>query len=87
MIRTAHNAAADECLELEKQPGCTLQTLMPIISGAVGKAAYERGDTSRGMFAVGQNIGLISDVKTAKEIINDMIAEASEVINQLVALK
>lgn len=73
--------------ELEKQPGCTLQTLMPIISGAVGKAAYERGDTSRGMFAVGQNIGLISDVKTAKEIINDMIAEASEVINQLVALK
>ena len=48
MIRTAHNAAADECLELEKQPGCTLQTLMPIISGAVGKAAYERGDVRRG---------------------------------------
>lgn len=83
MIRTAHNQAADECLELEKQPGVTLQTLMPIISGAVGKAAYQSGDTSRGMFAVGQDIGLIDDVKPAKQIIDDMIAEAAEVINRL----
>lgn len=83
MIRTAHNEAADMCLELEKQPGCTLQTLMPVISGAAGKAAYESGDTSKGMFAVGQNIGLIEDVKPAKAIIEDIIGEASRVITDL----
>lgn len=83
MIRCAHNAAADECLEMEKQPGCTLQTLMPIISGAIGKAAYESGDTSKGIFAVGQGIGLIDDIKPAKEIIDDMIAEATASINRL----
>ena len=87
MIRTAQNAAADECLELEKQPGCTLQTLMPVISGAAGKAAYQSGDTSRGMFAVGQDIGLIDDVKSAKQIIDDMVAEAMETINRLDGLK
>ena len=86
MIRVAHNAAADECLEMEKKPGVTLQDLMPIISGAVGKQAYQSGDTSRGMFAVGQDIGLISDVKPAKEIIEDMIREAVEAVDRLKTL-
>ncbi|MCI8478154.1 MAG: nitronate monooxygenase [Oscillospiraceae bacterium] len=83
MIRVAHNDAADECLEMEKKPGVTLQDLMPIISGAAGKAAYQSGDTSRGMFAVGQDIGLIHDVKPAKEIIDEMIQEAFETVTRL----
>lgn len=86
MIRVAHNAAADECLEMEKKPGVTLQDLMPIISGAVGRQAYQSGDTSRGMFAVGQDIGLISDIKPAKEIIEEMIKEATQAVDRLEAL-
>ena len=86
MIRAAHNAAADECLEMEKKPGVTLQDLMPIISGAVGRQAYQSGDTSRGMFAVGQDIGLISDVKPAKEIIEEMLREAAAATERLAAL-
>lgn len=86
MIRVAHNAAADECLEMEKKPGVTLQDLMPIISGAVGRQAYQSGDTSRGMFAVGQDIGLISDVKPAKEIIEEMLREAAAATERLAAL-
>ena len=82
----AHNAAADECLEMEKKPGVTLQDLMPIISGAVGRQAYQSGDTSRGMFAVGQDIGLISDVKPAKEIIEEMLREAAAATERLSAL-
>ena len=86
MIRVAHNAAADECLEMEKKPGVTLQDLMPIISGAVGRQANQSGDTSRGMFAVGQDIGLISDVKPAKEIIEEMLREAAAATERLAAL-
>lgn len=86
MIRVAHNAAADECLEMEKKPGVTLQDLMPIISGAAGKQAYQSGDTSRGMFAVGQNIGLINDIKPAGEIIEEMIREAAEAAGRLAGL-
>ncbi len=83
MIRTAHNQAADECLEMEKKPGVTLQDLMPIIAGAVGKEAYASGDTSKGMFAVGQDIGLIDDVKPAAEIIKEMVEEACASIDRL----
>jgi nitronate monooxygenase len=87
MIRTAKNAAAKECLELESIPGITLQDLMPIISGSVGKAAYENGDTTKGMFPVGQNIGIINDIKSASQIIDEMVAEALSIIRNLEALR
>ena len=86
MIRVANNATARECQEMEKKEGVTLQDLMPIISGAAGKAAYESGDTSKGMFAVGQAVGLIDDVKSAKEIIDDMVTEAEAVFARLNSL-
>lgn len=87
MVRVANNAAARECLEMEKKTGVTLRDLMPIISGAAGKAAYESGDTAKGMFAVGQNIGLVDKILSAKEIIDKMVAEASAVIGDLDALR
>lgn len=86
MIRVAHNAAADECLELEKKPGVTLQDLMPVISGAVGKEAYLSGDTSRGMFSVGQDIGLIENIAPAAVIIEEMMNEAVEGIGRLAGM-
>ena len=82
MVRVARNAAAEECLELEKRPGVTLQDLMPIISGAEGRRAYETGDVSRGMFAVGQGIGLISQVKTVQEIMDELIEDADLAISR-----
>ena len=87
MIRAAGNAAALECLEMEKNSGVTLQDLMPLISGAVGKAAYESGDTSKGIFPVGQNIGIINSIKSASQIIGDMVAEASAIIGTLEVLR
>jgi len=87
MLRAANNAAAQECLKLEQSAGVTLQDLMPIISGEAGKAAYESGDISKGMFPVGQSVGLINTVKSASQIIEDMVAEASAVIGNLAALR
>ena len=86
MIRVAHNEAADQCLEMEKKPGVTLQDLMPIISGAVGREAYRTGDTSKGMFSVGQDIGLISDIKPAKEIVEELVRDAAAAADRLAAI-
>ena len=86
MIRVAHNEAADQCLEMEKKPGVTLQDLMPIISGAVGREAYRTGDTSKGMFSVGQDIGLISDVKPAKEIVEELVRDAAAAADRLASI-
>lgn len=83
MMRAANNAAAQACLKLEENPSVTLEDLMPVISGAEGKAAYESGDLSKGMFPVGQDIGLIDSVESAAQIINQMIEQASDVIDSL----
>ena len=82
MVRVAHNAAADECLELEKHPGVTLEDLLPVISGAAGKKAYETGDISRGMFAVGQGIGLIRETMAVQEIMDELLQEADASIRR-----
>ncbi len=83
MVRVAHNQAADECLKLEEKEDCTLSDLMPVIAGSVGREAYATGNTSVGMFPVGQNIGLINDVKGASEIIQEIMEEALETIDRL----
>ena len=82
MVRVAHNAAADTCLEMEKRPGVTLEDLMPVISGAEGKKAYETGDVSRGMFAVGQGIGLIHETLSVQEILDELLQEADKAIQR-----
>ena len=86
-MRAANNSSAQECLKMEENPDVDLEDLMPIISGTVSKEAYETGDTSKGIFPIGQSIGLINDIKNASQIIEDMVAEASVVIENLKALR
>ena len=85
MVRVADNKAAKRCKELEAQ-GATLQELMSVISGKLGKAAYESGDVDGGMFGIGPAIGLIHEIKPAKTIIEDMMAEAEEVRSRFAAI-
>ena len=82
MVRVAHNAAADTCLEMENRPGVTLEDLMPVISGAAGKRAYETGDVSKGMFAVGQGIGLIQEILPVEKILDTFLQEADAAIRR-----
>lgn len=77
MVRVANNDAAKKCLELEAK-GASLEELMSVISGKLGKAAYESGNVNDGMFAVGPACGLIHEVESCKEIIDGMMKEARE---------
>lgn len=77
MVRVADNAAARKCLEMEAQ-GATLEKLMAVIAGKLGKAAYENGNVDGGMFAVGPTCGLIHKIESCKEIIDGMAAEAEQ---------
>ena len=85
MVRVANNEAARKCLELEAK-GATLQELMPVISGKLGKAAYADGNVDGGMFAVGPAAGLIHEVESCKEIIDSIMAEAEEGLKRLNSL-
>ncbi len=84
MARVANNMAARLTLEMEAR-GTTLQELMTVISGKNSKIAYKNGDVDGGIYAVGQAMGLVNDVKPVQQLMDDIVAEAEAVINGIQA--
>jgi nitronate monooxygenase len=80
--RVRRNRDAESVLELESK-GATLEELLPNISGKVGREAYLSGDLEKGVIACGQVVGLIEDIPTVKELIDRIIAEATEICKKL----
>ncbi len=82
--RVANNLAAKLTLEMEAR-GTTLQELMTVISGKISRQCYRNGDIDGGIYALGPAMGLIDDIKTVQELMDDMVAEAEAVIGTLKA--
>jgi nitronate monooxygenase len=86
MIRAMKNEAALRCLEMEQQ-GATLQELLTVISGKKSKACVMAGDLQGSIFATGQAMGLIDEIKPVKQVIEDVMKEAEQVLVRLDAMK
>lgn len=80
--RVMKNAAAAKVLEMEER-GASLEELLTVISGKVGRRALYNGDIDGGTFALGQCIGLISEVKSVKDVIEEIMSGAGNVLTQL----
>ena len=80
--RVMKNSAAAKVLEMEAC-GASLEELLSVIGGKVGRRALFEGDTEGGTFAVGQCVGLIKEVKSIKDVIEDIVNEAEVIINRL----
>lgn len=83
MVRVADNATAKECLELEKEPGITVEKLMPVIQGKRGRTCYQSGDIDGCLFPIGTTVGLIEDIPSVKEAIDHIIKEFREAVERL----
>ncbi len=82
MVRAAKNEAAINCMEMENK-GAGLNELLGIISGKRGRECQMQGDLEGGILSAGQAIGLITEIKSAKQVIDDTMREAETVINRL----
>lgn len=80
--RIIKNEAALTVANMEKE-GATLQDLLPVISGKVGREAYLSGDVNRGCIACGQVVGRIYEIKSIAEIINDIMTQAEQILEKL----
>ena len=81
-MRVMNNETAKKIGEIEAR-GTTLQEIISYASGKVGKEAYSSGDIDKGVIAVGEAIGLIDEIKSIKEIMEDVISEAEDVLSRL----
>jgi len=81
-MRVMNNETAKTVREIEAR-GTTLSEIITFASGKVGREAYASGDTERGVIAMGECVGLIDEVKSIREIVDDIVDEARDVMDHL----
>ncbi len=84
--RVIRNKAAEKTLALE-QKGATLEELLAVISGQMGKKALDEGDMEGAIIACGQCVGLVHDIKSVKEVIDEVIQGAQSILQKLNSMK
>ena len=83
--RIMKNEAGETVARMEAE-GATLNELIPVIAGKVGRDAYFSGDINAATIACGQAVGRIHEIKSVKEIIEDIMAEARATLERINAL-
>ncbi len=79
--RVARNAVSQEVLTIEKRGNATIEDIRHLVAGTRGKVVYEQGDPQFGIWSAGMVQGLIDDIPTCKQLIDRIIAEATQIIN------
>ncbi|SDZ25110.1 nitronate monooxygenase [Jannaschia faecimaris] len=83
-IRTLANETSRQVAQMERSdPDVGIEALMPLVSGAIGRKAYETGDVSRGMLSAGQSLGLTDAVAPMADIVARIEAEAMAALSRL----
>lgn len=70
--RVINNSQAKKVQEMEAR-STTLEELMTVISGQIGRKALFEGDIEGAVFSIGQGVGLIKEIKPIRDIIEEMV--------------
>ncbi len=81
-IRCIKNKLAEECLALEQQ-GAGFEEIINTVAGGKGRLAYDGGDPDAAPIACGQIAGLIDEIKSIRQVIDDIISEAGRLLDRL----
>jgi nitronate monooxygenase len=85
MERVLKTSLAIRVYEME-QKGASFEELIPLIAGEKSLTAWQGGEVEEGLIPLGQVVGLISRVKTVKELIDGIVQEAEAVVRGLEGL-
>ncbi|SMX27623.1 Nitronate monooxygenase [Pelagimonas phthalicica] len=87
-VRTLANETTEAVTRMETDnPNVTIADLMPLVSGQIGRKAYETGDVSRGLLSAGHALGLTSAVQPMAEIFDQLEQEACQALARIDALR
>jgi nitronate monooxygenase len=69
-VRTLRNETTAAVKEIEAQnPNVTIQDLMPMVAGKIGRNAYVTGDWSKGLLSAGQSLAFVDRIEPLAEIV------------------
>lgn len=80
--RVWDNQAAKHVIELEKAQAPPID-LFNAASGKKAQKMYNEGDTDLGIVACGQGMGRVHEIMPVKEMVNQIMEEATDTINRL----
>jgi NAD(P)H-dependent flavin oxidoreductase YrpB (nitropropane dioxygenase family) len=81
-MRVIKNKPAEKALEMDKR-GASLEELLTVISGELGRKAWIEGDIEAGVVSLGMAVGRIHEIVSVKKAIDDIIEEAQTICKRL----
>jgi NAD(P)H-dependent flavin oxidoreductase YrpB (nitropropane dioxygenase family) len=78
--RVGKSAVSDEVVRLSAEPDAKFEDIHHLVSGAKGKEVLVTGDMSKGIFWAGMVQGLIHDIPTCQELMDQIMADAEAII-------
>jgi nitronate monooxygenase len=81
-MRVIKNKPAEKALEMDRR-GASLEELLTVISGELGKKAWLEGDIDAGIVSLGMVLGRIHDIVSVKEVIDNIMEEAESICDRL----
>ena len=80
--RVLHTDLVSKVEELEKQ-GASKEELLPLVAGDRSLQSLKKGDIENAFLACGQVIGLVREISTVKEIIDEIVMNSREIEGRL----
>ena len=78
--RVLTNTVARKVLEIEAKGDTKIEDIASHMAGGHGLKMLEEGDMEAGVLAAGQIVGLIRDIPTVQELMDQIIRDAREVM-------
>jgi nitronate monooxygenase len=86
-VRTLRNETTRAVQALEAtQPGVTIQDLMPLVSGRIGREAYRSGDWSKGLLSAGHALAFVDRLEPLAAIVARLEQQMREALRRLAPL-
>jgi nitronate monooxygenase len=80
--RVLHNQTVDQVLEIESNGDTKIEDIAPFVSGLVGKEMLEDGEMEKGVLSAGQSMGLVRDIPTCQELLDNIMTQAEAIIKE-----
>ena len=84
-VRCIKNKLADECLAIEAE-GADFEQIINTVAGGKGEVAYDSGDPDGAPIACGQIAGLIDEIKSVRQVIDNILTDADQLLGRLKGL-
>ena len=80
--RVLRNPHTEKIAEMERNHA-TIEDLAPLISGQRGSEVLASGEVDQAALACGQVVGLVRDIPTVKNLIDEIMSDAQDIIARL----